>query len=1632
MKTRKVGIKMENPDSFSQRCLDPEDPMCTPDEFFKEISYFIDLNEIYEVKSTCYNNDEFAFIPILLQIKSDVIKKSYDNCKYLLQIWNTAEKSKVYEQPLKNPLKNWAICEQSFLMVYEKEDQDNDCMILMDCYSMSKKYFKGFGIENDITYKEVRFVSLSQYTEERNEVKKEDIRVVKPGCSLHGILINQFSVGDDCLIVAFETPDNQIDFNMLYAYNIESPDFTYKWEQYRIVNPRKNHNAPDRIIKLCNVFYQGFNFAVSLRESGLIDIYWNMARRDSPSGILLNLIVIVKVKDIGMSIGGFYFKLDDGTFQYFKHQGRSNISYSMSQPTTDEEIDFDNIHLKIINQYVKLYTSFKVISKNETFVIVAHGKFLSLYNIEQQKWVNHLYFKNADIFEVLSRLDSTWSSDISIDVMLKNGEWYKDVIQDFERTDPFETASLTLTGKPVRVNHDKQNETNYIIMIQEAYDYLIYQYKNYSLEEQKVNAGDKYHSNRNLIAVQTVGDQADKYFVLQNTYGFMIYKSSSSDSYSCSLKRFKTFKDTYISGNLHSAVTYDIKHHIFLFDERDLYIILMDKDAQQIGIISNIFAISVQFFNKQVSYVLCQDKAENLNSGLRLLDMESTLKKRKCNLILLKNIDFGIQRSLEHSKATGRLCFQKSLSQLIICPILHQNTNKLMGASENDYYILVKRQDDRIITFTQTGQLTTWNLVTGKHICTHMKTEFADQLSGYGVQQYYKNLCSFYSYQAVNTMADEQFYDAWQLATYADKQATYMKRCDHVYKRWKIIEIKSETEVKTIMEFTFPYFNQGTNIFINENKDRLILKIINFRTFIYKILKYPSDTPGSNEVYFELIRQIVDYPDELENTLTAKILTFFSPCFSRYMKIDRRTNQFLIKDAINDTLVRYIPKDILFLSPKGGNITELVNRMKWLDYSTILIINEEGIEKILDIDQDFQEVSYNWRPMFKEILDEHSNIEYKYNPYYYQRQSLEKDDVLRRLKRIYQEYKTDYYLFKKKSFQQFYETMYTTDGENCYYNSHSFTFLHWSIIEQIQKNKLKVKDLEDPVIEQLLYNILPGGNTVLHLLGSKEKQLMRIFQEAHRDDQIRYHMPFLPNILGETPIHRCVEKQDFKSIDTILKYLKLYPSDHHSRGIKDLLGVFVKQQLPGFIDYIDTRFLQTEQIKKFSKGTLKKDISGIITSELWFKEEDFFKQIMDRENMETRIKCEFIDLPGVYHYLDPDFQSFFDQLAITENLDYFNQKSIQKMIDFNYPLVRMFILCFLFVPFCLFHTLFVVYANVIYEHRDQDDDFKRANLAICIVLLVFSSYFLMNEIRQLFREGIEYIISVWNYIDFIAPAGVIFTVILQLLDFSGKDVDETLLRCVFAITTLFMWIKLLYFLRIFKSTGYLIRLIVEVVTDMGIFLLVLLITLTAFGDCLLRLSLSNNPENQFIQHSPPLDANEDGTTPEAKDLFFFSIAYTYRAILGDFDITSIGKVATPLIWIIWTIHMLFNMIVMLNLLISIIGSTFERVVDNQEQAGYQEYACLIAENQHLIPYSFKKSYAIQGKYLVNVTDLESMNNNEDSDPVTSRLDEMKIVIETIQEEIKSQGHLIIKMAKKIDKQVPDEVQEADANEEGED
>ena len=45
----------------------------------------------------------------------------------------------------------------------------------------------------------------------------------------------------------------------------------------------------------------------------------------------------------------------------------------------------------------------------------------------------------------------------------------------------------------------------------------------------------------------------------------------------------------------------------------------------------------------------------------------------------------------------------------------------------------------------------------------------------------------------------------------------------------------------------------------------------------------------------------------------------------------------------------------------------VINRFKWIDQKTLLIVNEDGIEKLIDIDNNFKEIGFNYRPLFNEI-----------------------------------------------------------------------------------------------------------------------------------------------------------------------------------------------------------------------------------------------------------------------------------------------------------------------------------------------------------------------------------------------------------------------------------------------------------------------------------------------------------------------------------------------------------------------------------------------------------------------------------------------------------------------------------------
>lgn len=77
----------------------------------------------------------------------------------------------------------------------------------------------------------------------------------------------------------------------------------------------------------------------------------------------------------------------------------------------------------------------------------------------------------------------------------------------------------------------------------------------------------------------------------------------------------------------------------------------------------------------------------------------------------------------------------------------------------------------------------------------------------------------------------------------------------------------------------------------------------------------------------------------------------------------------------------------------------------------------------------------------------------------------------------------------------------------------SFTFLHWKIMEQLEQKKLFIDQIDSSCIEILVYNIIPGGDTILHKLCYHGEVIKKIYELAHPNDEnlseTRFHIPFI-------------------------------------------------------------------------------------------------------------------------------------------------------------------------------------------------------------------------------------------------------------------------------------------------------------------------------------------------------------------------------------------------------------------------------------------------------------------------------------------------------------------------------------------
>lgn len=143
-------------------------------------------------------------------------------------------------------------------------------------------------------------------------------------------------------------------------------------------------------------------------------------------------------------------------------------------------------------------------------------------------------------------------------------------------------------------------------------------------------------------------------------------------------------------------------------------------------------------------------------------------------------------------------------------------------------------------------------------------------------------------------------------------------------------------------------------------------------------------------------------------------------------------------------------------------------------------------------------------------------------------------------------------------------------------------------------------------------------------------------------------------------------------------------------------------------------------------------------------------------------------------------------------------------------------------------------------------------------------------------------------------------------------IDKVNAAPLYSITSFFLWLRFVYFLRIFKLTSYIITVVREVTKDMGPFMLAFIVILAAFGSSWHLLSMAEDPEEEDAQFTSD---------------YVDSLMYAYKVSLGEFNDFAFGTQHVWLGWIYWIISSLFLLIILLNLLIAIISESFARVLE---------------------------------------------------------------------------------------------------------
>ncbi|RIB17695.1 hypothetical protein C2G38_2186694 [Gigaspora rosea] len=309
-------------------------------------------------------------------------------------------------------------------------------------------------------------------------------------------------------------------------------------------------------------------------------------------------------------------------------------------------------------------------------------------------------------------------------------------------------------------------------------------------------------------------------------------------------------------------------------------------------------------------------------------------------------------------------------------------------------------------------------------------------------------------------------------------------------------------------------------------------------------------------------------------------------------------------------------------------------------------------------------------------------------------------------------------------------------------------------------------------------------------------------------------------------------------------------------------------------------------------------------------------------------------------YISPSRVSPFVEAAMHGPLEMFSEVSMEAIIQFKWEKYARTRFLWTFCAYLIYAFLFCLTVSIDPVLVSDDKPYKMPLIGLVIT---FSLYFLIQEIRQMFGQWRNYWMSFSNYLDLASFSLPLATCWYAISKHEPSDILKS-------YAVLVVWINALFLARAFAGPGKFISIVLEIIKKIKTLVLTLAFMVVGFANALFVL-LRNNTDVTIPQFNGTLTSpsgvvlgNVDISQPSNLwwSTFHWSIFSTYKFLGIGWETINVYDPE----WAVLVMILLFNfiaVIILLNVLIGLIVEVFNGSLRNGRQAWLRQRAQLISE-----------------------------------------------------------------------------------------